>query len=240
MSKKLVFIENDQPVTTSLKVAEVFEKNHRHVLDSIRDIIRQAGGMPKIGQTPMFQASTYIHEQNGQSYPMYFINRDGFTLLAMGFTGQKALKFKLAYIDAFNKMEEKIKALLAEGKDTFWFKTREQGKLTRKSETSIIKDFIAYAKHQGFSGEDKFFYRQFSIWANIIAGLPLRNGRNNASVRQLNMVDLAENGIKNILINGMADGLHYVRIIAQVEKWLDDFKKISFVDTYVNNVPLIG
>ena len=231
--KKLVFIENDQALTTSLKVAEVFEKEHKNVLADIRGILAAENSAAKF-----FEKSTF--ENRGKLYPMYFINRDGFTLLAMGFTGQKALKFKLAYIDAFNKMEEKIKALLAEGKDTFWFKTREQGKLTRKSETSIIKDFIAYAKHQGFSGEDKFFYRQFSIWANIIAGLPLRNGRNNASVRQLNMVDLAENGIKNILINGMADGLHYVRIIAQVEKWLDDFKKISFVDTYVNNVPLIG
>lgn len=86
MSKKLVIIENNQPVTTSLKVAEVFDKNHRHVLDSIRELIKQIEGMPKIEQTPMFRESTYVHEQNGQRYPMYFMNRDGFALLAMGFT----------------------------------------------------------------------------------------------------------------------------------------------------------
>ena len=157
----------------------------------------------------------------------------------MGFTGKKALKFKLAYIDAFNKMEEKLKELLEEGKDAKWIETREQGKLTRKSETAVIKNFIANARHQGFNGEEKEFYSKFSIWANIIAGLPMRNGRDNATTRQLNMVDLAENGIKNILINGVADGLHYTQTIAQVEKWLDDFRKISFADSYVNNVPLI-
>ena len=235
--KKLVFIENDQPVTTSLKVAEVFDKNHQHVMRDIRGLIGQVEDVSKIGQ--MFQEAEHA-DKYGRPQPMYLMNRDGFTLLAMGFTGAKALKFKLAYISAFNKMEEKLKALLAEGKDTFWFKTRAQGKLTRKSETSVIKTFIAYAKHQGFTGEDKDIYRQFSIWANIIAGLPLRNGRDNATVRQLNLVDLAENGIKNVLINGMADGIHFTRIIAQVEKWLDDFKKISFVDTYVNSVPLIA
>ena len=50
-----------------------------------------------------------LTEQNGQSYPIYYMNRDGFTLLAMGFTGTKALKFKLQYIEAFNSMEEQVK-----------------------------------------------------------------------------------------------------------------------------------
>ena len=64
--------------------------------------------MLKNEQTPMFEETTYIHEQNGQTYPMYYLNRDGFTLLAMGFTGKKALQFKLQYIDAFNRMEEML------------------------------------------------------------------------------------------------------------------------------------
>lgn len=57
----------------------------------------------------MFEETTYIHPQNGQEYPMFVMNRDGFTLLAMGFTGDKALRFKLDYIKAFNAMEETIK-----------------------------------------------------------------------------------------------------------------------------------
>lgn len=93
--------KNGKPVTTSKKIAEVFGKRHDHVL---RDIETLAGGIPNFGDT--FQKTTYIHEQNGQEYPMYYITRDGFSLLAMGFTGQKALEWKLKFIDAFNKMEE--------------------------------------------------------------------------------------------------------------------------------------
>ncbi len=55
----------------------------------------------------LFYKGEYEHPQNKQVYPMYFMNRDGFTLLAMGFTGEKALEFKLKYIQAFNQMEEK-------------------------------------------------------------------------------------------------------------------------------------
>lgn len=56
----------------------------------------------------MFVESTYYNQQNGQDYPLFVMNRDGFTLLAMGFTGKKALQFKLDYIAAFNAMENKL------------------------------------------------------------------------------------------------------------------------------------
>ena len=65
--------------------------------------------MPKMVETPMFFKTTYVHEQNGQTYPMYLMNRDGFSLLVMGFTGAKALEWKLKYIEAFNEMEQQQK-----------------------------------------------------------------------------------------------------------------------------------
>lgn len=102
----LVRINSDQVVTDSRSVAEHFEKQHRHVLDAIRNLL---GGMPKIGQTPMFHETSYVNEQNGQTYPMYLMNRDGFSLLVMGFTGAKALEWKIKYINAFNEMEQAIK-----------------------------------------------------------------------------------------------------------------------------------
>lgn len=106
--KDLVFKgESNQVLTNSLLVAEKFGKEHQHVLRDVRNLIN--GGVSKIGDTPAFAEATYIHPQNGQEYPMFIMNRDGFTLLAMGFTGEKALQFKLEYINAFNKMEETIK-----------------------------------------------------------------------------------------------------------------------------------
>ena len=96
--------QNDQVVTTSLKVAEVFEKEHKHVLDAVRRL-RSAENSAVI---QMFPESAYLDEQ-GKERPMFIMNRDGFTLLAMGFNGKKALDFKIAYIDAFNKMEAELK-----------------------------------------------------------------------------------------------------------------------------------
>lgn len=103
---ELVTVYNHQLVTDSRQVADRFGKSHRHVLDAIRNLEK---GMPKIGQTPMFYETTYVNEQNGQTYPMYLMNRDGFSLLVMGFTGKAALEWKLKFLEAFNAMEKEIR-----------------------------------------------------------------------------------------------------------------------------------
>lgn len=105
--KELVFNQNGKPLTNSLLVAEKFGKTHDNVLKSIRSLLD--GGVLKNNETPMFAESTYVNAQNGQAYPMFIMNRDGFTLLAMGFTGKKAMQFKLDYISAFNQMEQVLK-----------------------------------------------------------------------------------------------------------------------------------
>lgn len=96
--------ENGQVVVSSREVAENFGKEHKHVL---RDIENLMGGEPKIGLSSMFFKSEYLSVQN-KVLPEYLMNRDGFTLLAMGFTGKEALEWKLKYIDAFNQMEQKL------------------------------------------------------------------------------------------------------------------------------------
>lgn len=100
--KNLVEIRNNQVVVSSRQVAEKFGKEHRHVLDSIREIVKAENS-----------ALTYFHESSyqagtGKQYPEYLMNRDGFTLLAMGFTGKDALQWKMKYIAAFNEMEKQL------------------------------------------------------------------------------------------------------------------------------------
>ena len=106
MSTELVTLENGVPVVSSRDVARRFGKRHDHVMRDIEEII---AGLPKIGETPVFSKTTYT-AANKQEYPMYLMDRDGFTLLAMGFTGKEALEWKVRYIQAFNKMEERLKA----------------------------------------------------------------------------------------------------------------------------------
>lgn len=101
----LVIMHDQQAVTTSLILAEAFEKEHRNV---IRTIETKIGELNFEQSLKMFSKGEYTNTQNKQQ-PMYYLNRDGFTFIAMGFTGRKADKFKLKYIDAFNKMEEQIR-----------------------------------------------------------------------------------------------------------------------------------
>lgn len=63
-------------------------------------------GCAQNGGDPLFIKSSYVHPQNKQTYPFYIMNRDGFSLLVMGFTGKEALEWKLQYIKAFNQMNE--------------------------------------------------------------------------------------------------------------------------------------
>lgn len=95
-----VRIEKDRMITDSRNVSDVFNKQHRHVLESIRNLEKD---VPNFRQ--MFFEST-MPDSYGREQKVYFMNRDGFTLLAMGFTGSEAMKWKLKYIEAFNSLEK--------------------------------------------------------------------------------------------------------------------------------------
>lgn len=97
----LVKVENNQIVTDSRSVAEHFGKRHNDVTEVIRKLLATEKSVTK-----MFHESKF--EYRGQEFPMYLMNRDGFSLLVMGFTGAKALEWKLKYIEAFNEMEKQL------------------------------------------------------------------------------------------------------------------------------------
>jgi len=102
--RPVVEIQDSQAITTSVEVARVFGKEHKHVLDAIRNLLSDLGAERQPNFRP---TSITVPQPNGgtREVPAYHLTRDGFTLLAFGFTGKKAMAFKLAYIDAFNKME---------------------------------------------------------------------------------------------------------------------------------------
>ena len=99
----LVSVINGKVVVTSKQVADHFGKVHRQILRDIRDLISDSG---EFGQYS-FVLSSYKSLQN-KELPCYEMTRDGFSLLAMGFTGKKAIEWKIKYINAFNKMEAEI------------------------------------------------------------------------------------------------------------------------------------
>ena len=102
IKNELVSIENGQVLTTSREIAEHFNKAHKDVLESIRNLTAENSAVKN-----MFIYSAYKNSR-GRTYTEYLINRDGFSLLAMGFTGKDALEWKLKYIEAFNEMEKQL------------------------------------------------------------------------------------------------------------------------------------
>ena len=102
----LVYMKTDEVMTDSLTVAEHFGKRHERVIGAIDRLLEEN---PESGVSKMFSKSWYEVPDNRKHYPMYRMNRDGFTLLVMGFKGKKALEWKLKYIDAFNRAEQYIR-----------------------------------------------------------------------------------------------------------------------------------
>lgn len=132
-------------VVSSRDVAETFEKEHKEVLYAIEGRTSKADGSDKLetrnkGILSELTEGGELHLENyfilseyesrGKTYREYFMTRDGFTLLTMGFSGAKAMKFKLAYINQFNQMEELLKGKLIE---------REKGIAVRQSLTKAIQ-----------------------------------------------------------------------------------------------------
>lgn len=99
---------------TSLDVARVFGKQHKHVLADIQRILNDLQEIGTSNDLPNFRQVVRISKttnpKNGKlvnrKMPMYNLTRDGFSLLAMGFTGKKALRWKISFINAFNEMEK--------------------------------------------------------------------------------------------------------------------------------------
>lgn len=98
----IVLVKNQSVITTSILVAEKFERNHRDILRAIK----------KLDCSPDFTERNFTLSEyediTGRKLPMYQMTKDGFIFLVMGFTGSKAAKFKEDYINAFNEMHNYI------------------------------------------------------------------------------------------------------------------------------------
>ena len=102
MNDIILSMQNGEPVVSSRQIAENFDKNHRDVLRAVDNLKEDVRNFAQ-----MFFESTEP-DSYGREQRAYLMNRDGFTLLAMGFTGKAALEWKLKYIAAFNEMEKKL------------------------------------------------------------------------------------------------------------------------------------
>lgn len=167
----LVIIKDNQAMTTSRMVAATFEKDHKHIIRDVKslecsDFFRQSN----------FGLSSYLSDQN-KELPEYNLTRDGFTFLAMGYTGKKAAQFKEAYIKAFNEMEASLKVpVLLENKYTIEDLIIAQANSIKELKSEVqamqmaITDKIAVAPIQIEVGQQKLFPVNQLVTVNNYAG----------------------------------------------------------------------
>lgn len=208
---ELVYLKNDQALTDSLTIAEMFEKRHTHVLDKIEKIMADSAE----NSAQCFFKTKY-KDASGKWNTKYLMNRDGFTFLAMGFTGKKADEWKWKYINAFNAMEK----VIMEKQTNIWLETRQQGKLIRKTETDVIQKLVEYAKAQGSQHAD-MLYVTYTKLANKMAGIIKRDS---ATTAQLNDLSTMERLIANVVLDGIENGVHYKEIYQNSKNRLETVK----------------
>ena len=136
---------NEEVLTASSRqVADKFEKEHRHVLESIDKMKEQ---LSTAEFSALFMEGKYV-ASNGKKNKEYLMTRDGFSLLVMGFTGEKVLRWKLDYIKAFNEMEKELKRLYSERQKREI--ERQKGSLVRHILTDTIKMKVTDSPHKKF------------------------------------------------------------------------------------------
>jgi len=215
---EIVSIQHRQAVTTSLKIAEVFGKRHKNVLQAIE---RLADDMPDKVWRLNFQPRDYTDER-GKTWKTYEVNRDGFTLLAMGFTGKRALLFKLQFIEAFNAME---KALLNQ-MNLSWQEQRAESKTARRVATDTIARFIDYATNQG-SRSARMYYQNITKMTHkalfLVKHASPKPFRDMLDSMQLSFLTTAEYLIQQALDDGMSAALHYRDIYALARQRVEHY-----------------
>lgn len=157
----------ERTVVSSLDIAETFEKEHRRVLQDIREI-----GCSEEFRLHNFVQSSYENSQ-GKQQPMFLVTRDGFVLLAMGYTGELAMRFKEAYIKQFNAMESALRGKLIE---------REKGIAVRQALTKALQQSTENERMHGHA---------YSTYTNVIYKVLF--GMNAAQLREKYQIKASDN-----------------------------------------------
>lgn len=202
MNIQLVELKGYTAVTSSLKVADVFDKQHKNVLQAI-ERVECSAEFNRLN----FQPVTYLDAKN-ETRPMFMITRDGFSFLAMGFTGKKAAAWKEQYINAFNQMEQ---ALLNQ-QNLSWQQARIEGKSTRRDLTDMVSMFVDYASAQGSSNARLYFQNITKMTYKALFMVKVASPkpfRDMLDMMQTSFLSTAEYVARQALIDGMSQQLAY-------------------------------
>ncbi|WAW09284.1 Rha family transcriptional regulator [Oxalobacter vibrioformis] len=212
-NEKLVSVNNQEPVTTSLIVAEKFNKRHDHVLRAIQNL-ECSDGFRLLN----FGESSYRNEQN-KKQPMYHITRDGFMFLAMGFTGKKAARWKECFIDAFRKMG----ATLVMRSSSEWNAARIENKTGRRVLTDAIQYvLIPYAISQGSRNHGMMFVS----YTRLVQSCTSSDKRDSLPAHVLAKISVLEVSAATEILKLVARNVHYREIYQAVKSEINEIVRL--------------
>lgn len=207
---RIVVVTHGEPITTSVVVAEKFGKRHGNVLQAIANL-DCSDGFRRLN----FKATSYeaIQPNGGtRELPAFEITRDGFSFLAMGFTGREAAAWKEKFIAAFNWQADEINRLRQMHSSPDWRQARIEGQTARRGETDAINAFVEYARAQGSRSADKYFLaitKASNRALFFVQGAVGKDFRGGLSAPQLAALAMAERIVERSLAESMSAKTYY-------------------------------
>nr|DAW24847.1 MAG TPA: regulatory protein [Caudoviricetes sp.] len=229
--ENLIMFINGEPVVSSRQVAEKFEKQHKHVLDAIENI-KETIKAENSALIKWFCKTTY-KAGTGKNYPEYLMNKDGFSLLAMGFTGEKAIQWKIKYIEAFNRAEKDLAEALKHPKQKWLPPQILRCKYFNSVPCMTLADleFVTGFDHATALWSLKRYYIPYIM----LAKETLRQYRyeNNLHTCNSRLIILTQASVVSLL---KKTGRYTAEIIEQLRKYFAEERQIQTVRTEVITV----
>jgi len=212
----LVFIKKGNAVADSRVLAEKFGKPHDRVLksiDKLKTSVEKVMDEKKRTRKPHYSFVEKKRTIRGRDFRYFEMDRNSFSLLAMSFTGNKALKWKMDFIEAFNLMER----TLLNHKDLVWKQVRDDSKIVRLELTGCIQEFVDYATKQGSKSASRYYGNITKMEYVALRLLEYKekvpsNFRDTLDRMKLHMIVMAEHVANETIKQGMEDKLHYKEI----------------------------
>lgn len=205
-------------------IAKKFEMQHARVVRAMETLIPKLDDFRVTGchaNQDNFNPKFLVEEKTykNKTYTAYLLNKDCFILLAMRFDTKKAREWQGKFISAFNAMERHIALSMQNKKETAWLENRALGKIARKEETDVIKDFVEYATNQG-SKSASFYYKHITNATYKALGLISQKKpklRDMMNIYEIAELMLAERVARNSIKKYMELGRHYKDIYESVK-----------------------
>ena len=216
---ELVTVKNNQIFTDSKIISDGVGIKHH----SIQQLIaKYENDISEFGQLA-FEMRPVKYSRGTNFEKIYFLNEEQATFIITLMRNNKTVvAFKKELVRQFYLMRQ----FIFERQSKNWIQTREQGKLTRKAETDVLKSLVEYAKLQGSEHSDKM-YITYTKLANKRCGV---SGRDNATAQQLSNLTVAENIILHCIQAGIDENKHYKDIYKDCKKRLEMFKDIAYLE----------